>query len=117
MTTWSSQPTPEGVHRSAILLASLGTEVAARVLSHMDDPHVEALIGAMSRLGHVAVAAREEVADEFGRMLEEDPVGFVAGPEYARHLLEQAVGPEKAGQLLGGHSSSDPAPPSLEEIL
>lgn len=116
MTTWSSQPTPEGLHRSAVLLASLDTEAAARVLSHMDDPHVEALIGAMSRLGRVAVTEREEVADEFGRMLEADPDGFFAGPEYARHLLEQAVGPERAGQLLGGHSS-EPPPPSLETIL
>lgn len=117
MTTWSSQPTPEGLHRSAVLLASLGTEVAARVLSHMDEPHVEALIAAMSHLGHVPVTEREAVADEFGRRLEEDPDGFVAGPEYARHLLEQAVGPERAGQMLGGQRSLEPAPPSLEEIL
>src|SRR5687768_15520368 len=117
MTTSSSQPTPGGLHRSAVLLASLGTEAAARVLSHMDDSHVEALIGAMSRLGHVPATEREEVAEQFGCMIEEDPVGFVGGPEYARQLLEQAVGPEKAGQLLGGQAGSGPPSPSLETIL
>ena len=40
----AQRPSGDGLYKSAVLLASLGTEAAARVLSHMDDLNVEALI-------------------------------------------------------------------------
>src|SRR5205085_1307569 len=44
MTMPAEPPAGEGLYKSAVFLLSLGTEVAARVLSQMDDRHVERLI-------------------------------------------------------------------------
>ena len=106
-----------GLQKSAILLASLGTDLAARVLSHMDDPHVEALIEEMTRLGHVQTTVRNEVLEEFGSRVEADPDGVTIGVEYARQVLERAVGPDKAEQFLGPRGIGEAAPPSLATIL
>jgi flagellar motor switch protein FliG len=117
MSIVADRPSNERLHKSAVLLASLGTDLAARVLSHMEDQHVEALIGEMTRLGHIRTVERYQVLEEFGSRIDEDPEGVTAGPEYARLLLEQAIGPERAGQFLNGRSTAEPASPSLATIL
>src|SRR5215211_3567652 len=106
-----------GIYKSAVLLASLGTDLAARVLSHMPDRDVETIIAQMAEIGHIRTCERDEVLAEFDSRLQEDPEGLTAGPEYARRLLEQAVGPEKAGELLGERPASNHDGPTLETIL
>ncbi len=110
-------PTGDGLHKSAVLLISLGTDLAARVLSHMDERQVEAIIGEMSRLGAIRPVEREQVAEEFEVLVDEDAGGALGGPDYSRRLLEQAWGAEKASHFLGGAAADEPAPPSLESIL
>jgi flagellar motor switch protein FliG len=117
MTMMMDRPDSEGLYKSAVVLASLGTDLAARVLSHMDERQVEALIEEMTRLGRVRAAERDLVLDEFGSLVEEDPDSVTGGPEYAREVLRQAVGPEKADALLGHLSGHNPGTPSLATIL
>src|SRR5438046_6861556 len=102
MTMLADSPANEGLYKSAVFLLSLGTEVAARVLSQMDDRHVEGLIGEMTRLGRVQAEEQERIAAEFDERFESDATAVEGGPEYARRLLEQAVGPERAGPILDG---------------
>jgi flagellar motor switch protein FliG len=90
----------DGVYKSAVLLASLGTEVAAQVLSRLDETHVEALIREMTRLGHVRVEERDRVLEELQHRLEHEAAEPAGGLDFARNVLEQAVGPEKAGRIL-----------------
>lgn len=106
-----------GVHKSAVLLAALGTERAARVLSHLDDPRIEVLVREMGRLGHVPAQMRDLVAEEFRRRMSQDAGLLVEGPTYARGLLEQAFGPERANRLMGGQESQEEVPPTLDEML
>ena len=49
------------VYRGAVLLTALGTELAARVLSHLGEDEMERLIQRMSRLGHVSGTERDRV--------------------------------------------------------
>ena len=100
-----------GLYKSAVLLVSLGSELAAQVLSQMDDRHVERLIGEMIRLRHVDAVERDRVVEEFTSRLEEVP-GEAGGPEYARRVIEQAVGPERARRISGeaGARSAGPGP-------
>lgn len=107
----------EGVFKSAILLTSLGTDLAARVLSHMDDEHVELLIGAMTQLGPLAAEEREQVLAEFEHRLASRGEGALGGAEHARRILEQAKGPEKASQILNNLSPDGAAGPTLATIL
>jgi flagellar motor switch protein FliG len=105
-----------GLYKSAVLLISLGSEAASRVLSHLDDLHVEALIREMSRLGKVRAAERDRVLDEFQQRVEESVGSAIGGIDTARRMLEQAVGPEKALRILNGAVLDEP-PPSLAKIL
>src|SRR3954453_3377186 len=110
-------PVGEGVYKSAVFLLSLGTEVAARVLSQMDDRHVEGLISEMARIDRVQAEEQHRIVEEFGQRFESDAESLMGGPEYARRLLEEAVGSERAQAILSGGTGSDPDAPSLASIL
>lgn len=105
-----------GVYKSAILLASLGEDLAAQVLKHMDEREVELLVREMVRLGQIGAEARDQVLEEFGRRLRQN-ADTVSGAEYARSLLERALGPEPARRILGELEASDSATPPLATIL
>jgi flagellar motor switch protein FliG len=109
-------PASEGRYKSAVFLLSLGTEVAARVLSQMDDRNVEGLVAEMGRIGRVRADEQERIAVEFNERFETNASTVEGGPEYARQLLEVAVGPERAEKILGA-ASGEPEGPSLASVL
>ena len=77
MTMVGEDQARHGLYKSAVLLVSLGSELAAQVLSQMDDRHVERLIGEMIRLRHVDAVERDRVVEEFTSRLE----GEAGGPD------------------------------------
>jgi len=95
-----------GPRKAAILLVSLETEVAARVLAHMDREDVERISMEIARLGEVSAEQRLRVLDEFyqinlaRRYLEE------GGLDYARTLLEKGLPREEAASILQGLEQS-----------
>ena len=93
------------LYKSAVLLLTLGTEAAARVLSQMDEQHVEGLIAEMTRLGRVGAEEQERIVEEFSSRFEGEERSVAGGAEDARRLLEEAVGPERAGQILSRRGS------------
>jgi flagellar motor switch protein FliG len=108
--------TPQGIYKGAVVLAALGADAAARVLGHLDDFQVEALIREMSRLGPIQAGERDRVVEEFTYRLEHDS-GSVGGRAYAHQLLEQALGPERALRMLSDGSAETAEGPSLASIL
>lgn len=104
-------------YRGAIFLTALGTELAARVLSCLNEAEVEVLIQAMSKLGHVSAEEKESVLKYSEEDLSRFANGLTAGPEYSRRLLEQAVGPEKAANILGRSVVQEKKAITLESIL
>jgi flagellar motor switch protein FliG len=117
MTTVTEDSFNSGRYKGAVLLASLGPDLAARVLSHLDDRQVEVLIREMTQLGRVRAEERDLVLEEFGWRLEENAGASEGGVEVARRMLEQAVGPERASQMLREVAPEEAAPPSLSTIL
>lgn len=113
----STRAFAHGAHRGAIVLTALGTELAARVLSQLDESEVETLIQAMTRLGYVPADERDRVLQECETELSRFAGGLVGGAEYTRRLLEETVGPEKAARYFGGPAASAPSSRTLQEIL
>ena len=103
-----------GLYKSAVLLASLGADLAAQVLSHMAEREVEVLVQEVARLDRVPTEDCERVLAELGSQPEGGIQGKLGGPEYARSMLERAVGPEKADRML---SELDQGPPALAAFL
>src|SRR5688572_20771840 len=100
MTAINEEPFGTGRYKGAVLLASLGPELAARVLSHLDDRQVEVLIREMTQLRRVRAEERDLVLEELGWRVEENADAAEGGIKVARLMLEQAVGPERASRML-----------------
>jgi flagellar motor switch protein FliG len=112
----AAELTTRGIYKVAVVLASVGADAASRVLGHLDDLQVEALIREMSRLGPIRAEERDRVLEEFEYRIVHDR-GAVGGKEYARTLLEKALGPERALRMLSDGSSDQADGPSLASIL
>jgi flagellar motor switch protein FliG len=98
-----------GVDRAAILLLTLGEGAAAEVLKHMAPKEVQKIGAAMAALTNVSKEQVNGVLDHFGKEVENQTSLGVGSDEYIRKMLVQALGQDKAGNiidriLLGGNS-------------
>jgi flagellar motor switch protein FliG len=92
--------TLRGRQKAAVLLIALGAQNAAEVLKHLTDREVEALSFEMSNIEHVQPELGQLVLDELAeRVIAAEAMGQ-GGPDYARAVLEQVFGPERAGEML-----------------
>ncbi|MFP4172784.1 MAG: flagellar motor switch protein FliG [Candidatus Hydrogenedentota bacterium] len=96
----------DGRKKAAVLLACLGPEAASNVLSQMKEEEIDQLTVDLSSLGSIAPDLRETVMEEFHQMMLANRYVTQGGLEYARGLLERALGPEKAMEILSRLQSS-----------
>jgi flagellar motor switch protein FliG len=89
-----------GPRKAAVLMAALGPERAAKVIGRMREDEIESLSGEMARLEGVGAATTDSV---FHEMAEAGLAGAGAsgGVDFARDVIERALGPERAVELLG----------------
>ncbi len=92
--------TLDGRKKAAILLASLGPEAASRVLSSMQDDEIDQLTIDLSSLGSIDASVREHVVEEFHHMMLANRYVTQGGLDFARGLLEKALGSDKAMEIL-----------------
>lgn len=89
-----------GEERAAILLLSVGHDIAAEVFRHLNPREVSRVSGAMARLGDVHKPDVENTMRDFvERASAQTTVGF-GTEEFLRETLTKALGPDKAGNLL-----------------
>lgn len=96
----------DGNTKAAILLACLGPTAASRVLSRMDDSEIERLTLDLSSLGTIAPETREAIVEEFHQMMVANRYVTQGGVEFAKNILESALGPERAVEILARLQSS-----------
>ncbi|MCL6442033.1 MAG: flagellar motor switch protein FliG [Alicyclobacillus sp.] len=100
-----------GRQKAAVLLISLGPDVAAKIYQQLSPDEVELLTLEIASLRKVDLEARESVVREFREIAVAKEYITTGGIEYAREVLEKALGPERAEQLLGKLTSSLQARP------
>jgi len=88
-----------GRQKAAMLLVSLGPELAASVLRHLGEEEIEALTFEIANLPQVTAQEREEVVQECYQMALAREYVSVGGLQYARELLERSVGPQRAAEI------------------
>jgi flagellar motor switch protein FliG len=98
-----------GIDRAAILLMTLGESAAAEVLKHMGPKEVQKIGAAMAALSSVSKDQVSVVLDHFSDEVDKQTNLGVGSDEYIRKVLVQALGADKAGNvidriLLGGNS-------------
>jgi len=89
-----------GVRKAAILFMALGPSLSARVLKHFTEAEIEKITTEIANTPRVDKNDLEEVLDEFILINEVREYMLSGGIDYARELLEQTLGPQKAVEML-----------------
>lgn len=100
MTGTPSSNQLSGLEKAAILLIGLGEELAAEVMKHLSQDEIERLSTEIARRDHVPPPVQEAVEEEFEQLAMARQYIAQGGIEYARIVLEKAVGRQKAEEIL-----------------
>ncbi|HUR85220.1 MAG TPA: flagellar motor switch protein FliG [Solirubrobacteraceae bacterium] len=95
-----------GRQKAAVLLVSLGPARAAEIFGHLKEDEIEALSLDMAKLNQVPSEVSQEVIGELVETCLAQAYMAEGGVEYAREVLERAVGPERARQIVGRLSAA-----------
>lgn len=90
----------EGLVNSAILLFSLGEELAAEVFKQLDPKEVRKVGAAMAKLGNVTREQIDAVIGTFENDAKAHASFGSCNDDYIRKVITRAVGEDKAGFLL-----------------
>lgn len=92
--------------KAAILLVSLSPDVSSKVMQHLSEEEIETLTLQIANLTRITKEEREHVIETFyHRCLAEGEIAG-GGFNFARELLEKALGPKKAQYILEKLSTS-----------
>jgi len=95
----------KGRKKAAVLLVSLGPDRAAEVFKHLRDEEIETLSLEMAKLQRVDPLTQATVLEELAATVEAYDSLLAGGVDYAREVLERALGPERALEIIGRLSS------------
>ncbi len=89
-----------GKQKAAILLISLGPDVSAEIFKHLKDEEIEELTLEIANMKKLNTRTKDEVMEEFYHLVKAKDYISNGGINYARQVLENAVGKEKANSIL-----------------
>src|SRR5690554_657027 len=89
-----------GRQKTAVLLISLGSEVSAEVLKHLDKDDIEDVALEIANMRRVEPEIKEAVLEEFYELCLAQNYLAIGGIDYAKEMLEKALGPAKASGII-----------------
>ncbi len=101
-----SRSAASGRRKAAIVLVSLNSETAASVLKHMRDDEIEQLTLEIATLGKVTPAQRDATVSEFYQLALAQEYIAQGGIDYAKHILEKALGTSRALEIINRLSAN-----------
>jgi len=99
-----------GARKAAVLMAALGSERAANVMQRMEEEEIESLSMEMARLSSVGAETTDSIFSEVAAIAG-DGASVSGGLDFARGVIERALGPERATELLGRLESASETRP------
>jgi flagellar motor switch protein FliG len=99
-----------GTRKAAVLMAALGSERAANVLQRLGEEEIENLSLEMAGLSAVGAETTDSIFNELATLAKRE-LGVAGGMDFARGVIERALGPERAAELLGRLSARTETPP------
>jgi len=88
-----------GVKKASVLLMSLGASASAEIFKHLDEQDIETLTSEIVRIRQVDDETRNAIISEFEQAVTSEGPS-AGGKDFAVQVLEQALGQEKAGELI-----------------
>ncbi len=90
-----------GRKKAAVLLVALGPERAAEIFKHLHYDEIESLSLEMAKLQHVDAAVTNDVIEELAATVQAIDSFNSGGVDFARDVLERALGPDRAAEIIG----------------
>src|SRR5271154_5392794 len=100
-----------GARKAAVLMAALGSERAANVLQRLGGAEIGNPSMEMASLPSVGAETTESIFTELAELTGAGELGVAGGVDFARGVIERALGPERAAELLGRLSARTGTPP------
>ncbi len=98
--------TLSGRQKAAIFLVTLGAEVSSEIFKHLRDDEIESLTFEIARIEIVEPEDRDKVLMEFQELMMARDFITSGGIDYAKDLLEKAVGSQRATEIINKLTSS-----------
>ncbi|MGB9660797.1 MAG: flagellar motor switch protein FliG [Moorellaceae bacterium] len=89
-----------GLEKAAIFLISLGPELSSAVIKQLPQEDMERVTYQIANTTLVDPAAKQQVMEEFWELYEARQYILQGGIKYAREILERAVGPARAAEII-----------------
>ncbi len=90
-----------GRQKAAVFLITIGSARAAEILKHLTEREVEALSTEMATLWRVEVETAQAVLEDLAEQFRQRNDFALGGPEFAKEVLVQLVGEERADEIIG----------------
>lgn len=95
-----------GRQKAAVLMIALGQDVAAQVMKRLSPEEVEQLTFEIANVNKVGMEQREAILEEFRDLAMARDYIQTGGIDYAREVLERALGAQGAQEVLARLTSS-----------
>ncbi|MDR1302608.1 MAG: flagellar motor switch protein FliG [Treponema sp.] len=95
-----------GRQKAAIFLVSIGAEVSSEIFKYLREDEIETLTFEIARLETVESEQKDAILQEFQELMMANQFITTGGIDYARELLEKALGNQKAVDIINRLTSS-----------
>ncbi|HOV15290.1 MAG TPA: flagellar motor switch protein FliG [Spirochaetota bacterium] len=102
----SHKKTLTGRQKAAIFLVTLGSEVSSEIFKHLREDEIEQLTFEIARIEVVEPEERDRVLMEFQELMMAKDFITSGGIDYAKDLLEKALGVQRATEIINKLTSS-----------
>ena len=92
--------TLDGVKKAAILLISLGSETSAKIMKLLPENYIQKVSYEIANIDFVSPEERDQVLEEFSTTFTARKYVLDGGIDYAKNLLNQALGSHKAKEVI-----------------
>jgi len=95
-----------GKEKAAILLIALGPQKSAEIFKHLNEEEIEELTLQIANMRMVSPEEKQEVIEDFYQLCLAQEYISEGGINYAKDVLERALGPDKAVNIISRLTSS-----------
>lgn len=99
-----------GRQKAAALLVSLGPQLSSSILKLFDEEHLEAVIVEIFNLERIEPDVKMKILEEAYHRATAEEYMDAGGLDYARDLLQRALGPQKGSEILDKIAGQRPNP-------
>jgi flagellar motor switch protein FliG len=90
-----------GKQKAAILMVSLGTEASAKIMKSLREDEIEELTLEIANLKRVSTEVKDSILEEFLQICIAQEYIVSGGIDYAKEVLEKALGSQRAKEIIG----------------